>query len=90
MVLESPQNAEEGSIYYEQFCVRDTPFKLGKQSHYLLLGNLASSGFLSIVILGMCMSEKELLAWNLKCCVFFNYNVNNRRRDWIKTLLEVL
>ncbi|RMX46781.1 hypothetical protein pdam_00021032 [Pocillopora damicornis] len=29
VVLESPQNAEEGSIYYEQFCVRDTPFKLG-------------------------------------------------------------
>lgn len=29
VVLESPQNAEEGCTYYEQFCVRDAPYKLG-------------------------------------------------------------
>lgn len=29
VILESPQNAEEGCTYYEQFCVRDTPYKLG-------------------------------------------------------------
>lgn len=62
VVLESPQNAEEGSIYYEQFCVRDTPFKLGKQSLFFYYWTtLPRSCFLSIVILGMCMSEKELL-----------------------------
>ena len=30
MVLESPQNAEEGCVYYEQLCVRDAAYKLGK------------------------------------------------------------
>lgn len=36
MVLESPQNAEEGCVYYEQFCVRDAPYKLGKCCYTLI------------------------------------------------------
>ena len=71
VVLESPQNAEEGSIYYEQFCVRDTPFKLGKQSHYLLLGNLASFMFSQYCNIRYVYVRERIIDLKLKVlCIF--------------------
>ena len=32
VVLESPQNPDEGCTYFEQFCVKGVPFKMGKWS----------------------------------------------------------
>ena len=71
MVLESPQNAEEGSIYYEQFCVRDTPFKLGKQSHYLLLGYLASFRFSQYCNIRYVYERERIIDLKLKVLCFF-------------------
>ena len=71
VVLESPQNAEEGSIYFEQFCVRDTPFKLGKQSLFLLLDYLASFMFSQYCNIRYVYERERIIDLKLKVLCFF-------------------